>query len=97
SVPVLVGLYPLAIVLVALSLLDRLWVSPRRIFVPTMAITLIFGVVDGFAAAGFDQLVPELFKQLPLAAQGIGWLLPVLVTLLAAIIADRVAGTRKTG
>jgi len=92
-----VGLYPLAIVLVALSLLDRLWVSPRRIFVPTMAITLIFGVVDGFAAAGFDQLVPELFKQLPLAAQGMGWLLPVLVTLLAAIIADRVAGTRKTG
>ncbi|WP_312595254.1 branched-chain amino acid transport system II carrier protein [Stutzerimonas nitrititolerans] len=97
SVPVLVGLYPLAIVLVALSLLDRLWVSPRRIFVPTMAITLIFGVVDGFAAAGFDQLVPELFKQLPLAAQGMGWLLPVLVTLLAAIIADRVAGTRKAG
>ena len=92
SVPVLVGLYPLAIVLVALSLLDRLWISPRRIFVPTMSITLIFGVVDGFAAAGFDQLVPELFKQLPLAAQGMGWLLPVLVTLLAAIVVDRVAG-----
>ncbi|HCL76391.1 branched-chain amino acid transport system II carrier protein [Stutzerimonas nitrititolerans] len=97
SVPVLVGLYPLAIVLVALSLLDRLWVSPRRIFVPTMAITLIFGVVDGFAAAGFDRLVPELFKQLPLAAQGMGWLLPVLVTLLVAIIADRMAGTRQAG
>ena len=29
SVPVLVGLYPLAIVLIALSLFDRLWVSAR--------------------------------------------------------------------
>lgn len=97
SVPVLVGLYPLAIVLVALSLLDRLWISPRRIFVPTMAVTLIFGLVDGFAAAGFDQLVPELFKQLPLAAQGMGWLLPVLVTLLATIVVDRVVGTSQKG
>ena len=97
SVPVLVGLYPLAIVLVALSLLDRLWISQRRIFVPTMAITLIFGVVDGFAAAGFDQLVPELFKQLPFAAQGMGWLLPVLVTLLASIIVDRALGPRQAG
>jgi len=35
SVPVLVGLYPLAIVLVALSLLDRFWVSPSRVFVPS--------------------------------------------------------------
>lgn len=97
SVPVLVGLYPLAIVLVALSLLDRLWISPRRIFVPTMAVTLIFGLVDGFAAAGFDRLVPELFKQLPLAAQGMGWLLPVLVTLLATIVVDRVVGTSRKG
>lgn len=97
SVPVLVGLYPLAIVLVALSLLDRLWISPRRIFVPAMAVTLIFGLVDGFAAAGFDQLVPELFKQLPLAAQGMGWLLPVLVTLLATIVVDRVMGTSQKG
>ena len=95
SVPVLVGLYPLAIVLVALSLLDRLWVSAPRIFIPTMAITLIFGVVDGLAAAGFDQLVPELFKQLPFAQQGMGWLVPVLVTLLAAIIVDRVAGAPR--
>ena len=97
SVPVLVGLYPLAIVLVALSLMDRLWVSPARIFVPTMAITLIFGVVDGFAAAGFDQLVPELFKQLPLAEQGMGWLLPVLVTLAVAIIVDRAMGKDQAG
>ena len=41
SVPVLVGLYPLAIVLVALSLLDRFWLSSSRVFVPVMAVTFV--------------------------------------------------------
>ncbi len=52
SIPVLVGLYPLAIALVAVSLADRLWVSTRRVMVPVMAVTLIFAVADGLRAAG---------------------------------------------
>ncbi|MCY1287316.1 Branched-chain amino acid transport system 2 carrier protein [compost metagenome] len=92
SVPVLVGLYPLAIVLVGLSLADRLWCSPRRVFVPVMAVTLVFGVADGLAAAGFSQLVPALFQRLPLAGQSLGWLVPVLATLMLAVVADRALG-----
>jgi branched-chain amino acid:cation transporter, LIVCS family len=89
SVPVLVGLYPLAIVLIGLSLLDRLWLSPRRVFVPVMTVALLFGVVDGIAAAGFSHWVPAVFSQLPLAEQSLGWLTPVLVVLLLAALADR--------
>jgi len=89
SVPVLVGLYPLAIVLVALSLLDRFWISSSRVFVSVMAVTLIFGVVDGLAAAGFTDWVPSLFTQLPLADQSMGWLVPVLVMLVFAVVTDR--------
>lgn len=89
SVPVLVGLYPLAIMLVALSLLDRCWVSPRRVFVPVMAVTLVFGVADGLLAAGFTNMVPDLFTTLPLAEQSMGWLVPVLVTLVIAFVIDR--------
>ncbi len=92
SVPVLVGLYPLAIVLIALSLLDRLWVSQARVFRPVMAVTLIFGVTDGLAAAGFTQLVPTWFGALPLAAQSMGWLVPALVTLVVAALVDRLLG-----
>lgn len=95
SVPVLVGLYPLAIMLVALSLLDRFWVSSSRVFRPVMAVTLVFGVVDGLAAAGFTDLVPGLFTQLPLAAQSMGWLVPVLVTLVLAFAFDRLMGQRR--
>ena len=92
SVPVLVGLYPLAIMLVALSLLDRFWVSPSRVFIPVMTVTLIFGVADGLSAAGLNGLVPELFTQMPLAAQSMGWLVPVLVTLAIASTVDRLLG-----
>ncbi|HHJ4328518.1 TPA: branched-chain amino acid transport system II carrier protein, partial [Klebsiella pneumoniae] len=91
SVPVLVGLYPLAIVLVTLSLLDRLWRRPARIFRPCMAVTLLFGVAGGLSAAGFDALVPELFQQLPLASHDLGWLLPVTVVLVLAVLYDRLA------
>ncbi|HZX52885.1 MAG TPA: branched-chain amino acid transport system II carrier protein [Pseudomonas sp.] len=89
SIPVLVGLYPLAIVLVALSLLDGFWVSSARVFRPVMAVALVFGLVDGLAAAGWAQWVPGFFSQLPLADQSLGWLLPVLVTLVLAAACDR--------
>ncbi|PTB90658.1 branched-chain amino acid transport system II carrier protein, partial [Marinobacter sp. Z-F4-2] len=81
SIPVLVGLYPLAIVLVALSLADRLWVSQALVFVPVMAVTLVFGAADGVAATPWADKVPAWFGQLPLAGQSLGWLLPVAVTL----------------
>ena len=86
------GLYPLAIVLVALSLLDRFWLSSSRVFVPVMAVTLVFGVVDGLAAAGLGSWVPALFTQLPLADQSMGWLVPVLVMLVLAVVTDRLLG-----
>ncbi|MBU0808932.1 MAG: branched-chain amino acid transport system II carrier protein [Gammaproteobacteria bacterium] len=95
SIPVLVGLYPLAIVLVALSLLDDLWCSSARVFRPVMAVTLIFGLVDGVAAAGGKALIPNFFSELPLADQSLGWLLPVLVTLVLAVVVDRVLGAPK--
>jgi LIVCS family branched-chain amino acid:cation transporter len=92
SVPVLVALYPLAIVLVLLSLADRLWREPKRIFIPVMLVTLLFGLMDGLLAAGLKSWVPEVFNQMPLAAQSLGWLLPVGLTLLLAAGFDRLRG-----
>ncbi|MNE88367.1 Branched-chain amino acid transport system 2 carrier protein [compost metagenome] len=92
SVPVLVGLYPLAIVLVLLSLADGLWLHGPRVFVPVMAMTLVFGVAGGLAAAGFDAWVPDSLVLLPLAEHSLGWLLPVVLTLLLAVAYDRWQG-----
>ncbi|MCM2331729.1 branched-chain amino acid:cation transporter, LIVCS family [Geopseudomonas sagittaria] len=92
SVPVLVGLYPLAIVLVLLSLADGLWLHAPRVFVPVMAMTLVFGVADGLAAAGFAAVVPGFLARLPLAEHSLGWLLPVALALLLAVLYDRWQG-----
>mgnify|MGYP001187659196 CR=1 FL=1 len=89
SIPVLTGLYPLAIVLVVLSLLDRCWNSTALVFRGTMLVTLVFGVMDGLAAAGLSAWVPDLFNQLPLAQQKMGWLLPAIVVMLGLTVLDR--------
>ena len=92
SVPVLVGLYPLAIVLVALSLANRLWNSQRLVFIPAMTVALIFGVVDAMLAAGLKAYVPSMLTSVPLSEQGLGWLVPVLVTLVIVAVIDRIRG-----
>lgn len=94
SVPVLVGLYPLAIVLVGLSLAIGLWRSPRRVFMPVMAVTLLFGLIDAFNAAGWKHLVPQAVSHLPLAGHGLGWLVPVLLTLALSAGYDRLVAPR---
>ena len=59
-----------------------------------MAVTLLFGVVDGLSAAGFAALIPAFFSQLPGASLGMGWVLPVLVTLVLAVVGDRLLSER---
>jgi len=96
SVPVLVGLYPLAIVLVVLNLLSPFWSHPARIFRPVMAVTLLFGLMDGLVAAGYPHWIPQLLRELPLSGQSLGWLLPVLLSLLVAVMVDRCAARLPT-
>ncbi len=89
SVPVLVGLYPIAITLMVLGLAWRLWRWPRRVFVPAMAVATVFGVIDGLIAAGFDAWIPSWLTVLPGSAMGLGWTVPVLVVTVIAAIIDR--------
>lgn len=89
SVPVLVGLYPIAITLMVLGLAWRLWRWPRRVFVPAMAVATVFGVIDGMIAAGFDAWIPAWLSVLPGSSMGLGWSVPVLVVVVIAAIVDR--------
>ena len=88
AVPVLVCIYPVAIALIALGLLSKLWKHTPRVFIPVMAVALIFGVVDAIKAIGWS--VPEVFNTLPGSSLGLGWLLPVVAVLVVAGVLDRV-------
>lgn len=89
SVPVLVGIYPIAITLVALSLAIRVWRWPPRVFVPAMVVATVFGIIDGMIAAGSDGWVPQALYLLPGSKIGLGWAVPVLVVAGIAAIVDR--------
>ncbi|MFF7708380.1 branched-chain amino acid transport system II carrier protein [Pseudomonas sp. NPDC007930] len=92
SVPVLTAIYPPCIVLVALSFCHGLWRSPRTVVGPVMLVALAFGVVDGLKDAGLAM--PMALKHLPLAEQGMAWLVPAVVTLAFALLCDRVLGAQ---
>ena len=94
SVPILVTLYPVAIALVLLTLLQSCWHYSTRVFTPVLGITLLFGCFDGAVAAGWATHLPVWVMRLPLASQGLAWLLPALIGFGVAVCWDHVASTR---
>lgn len=94
AVPVLVGLYPVAIALIALSLLHR-WNQPALVYIPVMSTSLVFGLFDAARAAKLDFLVPAWLDMLPGAALGMGWVTPVVCVLVLAGLLDFALGNKR--
>ncbi|RJG09674.1 branched-chain amino acid transport system II carrier protein [Pseudomonas cavernicola] len=94
SVPVLTAIYPPCIALVALSFCREFWHSSSRVIAPVMLVALLFGIVDGVKAAGLAQWMPEWLAHLPLAEQGLAWLVPAVFTLAVTTLLDRLLGER---
>ncbi|MFA5678854.1 MAG: branched-chain amino acid transport system II carrier protein [Pseudomonas sp.] len=88
SVPVLVGLYPLAIVLVCLGLFSSALARPQNIMRPVMAVALVFGIIDGLKQAGFMERDAAWLSAVPFSSQGLGWLVPAVIMLLVALLVD---------
>ena len=77
SVPLLGALYPLAIALVVLGLLQRAYGAGRLVWIWTIGVTGVVSV--SFALR--DALAPTLWMPLdvlPLATDGLGWIVPAV-------------------
>ena len=86
SVPVLSIIYPVAIALIALALLQQ-WVGRRPLVYP---VTVLFtGVASVLYTLRDLKVLPaalsDLLGALPLAEQGLGWLLPALVGMVVGL------------
>ena len=81
SVPVLVAIYPLAIVLIFLTFAEPLFKGRMEVYRYSLLLTGIFSIIDGLKAAGvpLQGLYDTLGQFLPLFSAGMGWLLPALV------------------
>ncbi|MFT5705700.1 MAG: LIVCS family branched-chain amino acid:cation transporter, partial [Shewanella sp.] len=83
SVPVLYTIYPVAIALVAVTFLTEKFSMPAFSHRSVLSVALVFGVIDGLKAAGFDMRV---FDFMPLHSEGMAWLLPTAVTIVICLL-----------
>ena len=95
SIPVLTAIYPPCIVLVALSFCKGFWQEQGRIVGPVMLVSFIFGCIDALKGAGLAGWMPTQLVNLPLSEQGLAWLVPSVMTLVAAVVIDRMLGKRS--
>lgn len=89
SIPVLMFLYPLAMVLVLLTFISPLFYHSRWVYIPTIGVTFILSIFDGLKALcdslGIDyfawmQPILDVFETvLPFYNEGLGWVVPALI------------------
>lgn len=90
SVPVLIVLYPITIVLVVLSFLDRFFNGSRGVYIGAVFTAGMVSVIDGLKSFGIEsEVLASTLKSLPLYAEGLGWLLPALIGGLAGWAFER--------
>ncbi|WP_280769931.1 branched-chain amino acid transport system II carrier protein [Salipaludibacillus daqingensis] len=80
SLPILVMIYPIAIVLIILTLFEGLFKGRKEVYVGAVIGAAIISVADGFVAAGlFLEATSAFLAIFPLTDQGIAWVTPALI------------------
>lgn len=79
AVPLLVTVYPVAIVLILVSLFDN-FISNKRVYLGATYGALCVSLFDALAAVGIDTaFVGEFINSLPLAGMGFAWVTPAII------------------
>ena len=95
SIPVLTAIYPPCIVLVALSFCKDFWHEHGRILGPVMLVSFLFGLIDALKGAGLADGLPSQLSNLPLSERGLAGRVPCVMTLVVAVVCDRLLGKRS--
>ncbi|MEH7074440.1 branched-chain amino acid transport system II carrier protein [Neobacillus drentensis] len=96
SIPVLMFLYPLAVALMLLTFLSKLFNHSQIVYAAAISVTFMISIIDGFKTfcdllgmkyfGWLTHIVAFYERVLPLYKNGLGWLLPVLITILITAI-----------
>ncbi|KGR84367.1 branched-chain amino acid transport system II carrier protein [Lysinibacillus odysseyi] len=101
AVPVLMFLYPLAIILILLGLAAPLFNNKQSVFAAAMIFTFFVSIIDGYNAliasvpafeTGFFNAIAAFYESfLPLYDIGLGWIAPALVgTVIGLVLPSKV-------
>lgn len=91
SIPVLMFIYPLAIVLVLLGLVDKQLKDKKSVYFWTTVLTLLPATLDGLAASPWadTRLISSLVATgqsiLPFSGIGMGWIVPAILGLVIGL------------
>ncbi|KML07436.1 branched-chain amino acid transport system II carrier protein [Rossellomorea marisflavi] len=96
SVPVLIFIYPMAIVLIILSFFHNLFRGYRPVYITALTLTAFVSLFDGLKEAGIEvTAVRDWLAFLPLYAEGIGWITPAIFGALIGFLISLIIGTSK--
>lgn len=89
AIPVLMLLYPLAIVLILLALFSPLFKNRQSVYAASMFLTFFVSIIDGYSTLAtslpgatvpfFESIKSFYGHYLPLYGIGLGWILPAVV------------------
>ncbi|MGM0876395.1 MAG: branched-chain amino acid transport system II carrier protein [Bacillota bacterium] len=77
SVPILGAIYPIAVVLITLGLLNEF--VTNRVYLFTTVFTGVFSILETINATFLGNAIDPVLKQVPLYDVGVGWVLPAIV------------------
>lgn len=88
SVPVLVTVYPIIIVLLALTYTDRFFDGRNSVYIFAVVTTGIVSALDGLRVAGFlpESITTLLSNYIPFFTLGVGWIVPALLAAIAGYL-----------
>ncbi|MFC5733582.1 branched-chain amino acid transport system II carrier protein [Cytobacillus gottheilii] len=96
SVPVLVIIYPLAIVLIVLSFFHQLFKGRSFVYICALLPTGLISFVDGLNEAGVNvSAIGENLSFLPLYAEGLGWIMPAIAGAALGYFLSLFTGAKK--
>ncbi|MGG5460468.1 branched-chain amino acid transport system II carrier protein [Clostridium sp. B9] len=86
SVPVLNAIYPIAIMLIVLAMMDKFIGESSIVYVMTITFTGVVSIFHALSGAGINiEFLNNIFNRLPFYSKGLGWVIPALVGLFIGI------------
>jgi LIVCS family branched-chain amino acid:cation transporter len=80
SVPVLVFIYPITIVLIVLTFINKLFHEASSVYIGTVLLTAIVSLYDGLIEFGITlPSITPIMEKLPFYTIGLGWLTPAII------------------
>lgn len=87
SLPILVAIYPPAIVLIVMALLQDVFQFNRLAYQSTIYMTFLISIISGLRSAGIElPVISDLTKKLPFFSEGLEWILPAIMVLVILAI-----------